>query len=272
MDAAGTPGRLTGAAEPPEGGSSVQPEGGSSAQPAAPSPFERLRSLAGTAPAGATAGESSGAGSEPPVIAGAAGRPGSTLSADSPANRAQLVEDLAPAAAADVSSGLDRAAGRSRARRWWVRVLVVVCAALAGVLALALVQTSGLDAVTAERTAALLAARVEAESFTTLNYHDLPPGLAAVVAGAANPFRADFVKMEPETIALYTKGQVVSHGSVVAAGLESFSPSRAVAVIALNDSSTSTIAPSGQTKDYRFVFSLVHRDGRWLVSVVDLVP
>lgn len=136
-----------------------------------------------------------------------------------------------------------------------------------GVLAgLGVSRASDLTSQASERTRVTALASQYAVDFTSIDYRhvqaDIDAGLKESTAAFGPRFRATIQVLAPS----FLKAHSVQITSVARAGLESFTPTSAIALVALNSNLTSTQAPKGVQNLFRVQISMQKVGGRWLAS------
>ncbi|MGH3267064.1 MAG: hypothetical protein ACRDNS_34355 [Trebonia sp.] len=147
----------------------------------------------------------------------------------------------------------------------------VVAVALVVIGALELVSVRDTGSRSAQRAAALSAARHEVVAFTTLSNATAANDIKTLLAGATSGFRAQLAKQAQGFQQAVRDGKVTSTGRVDSAGLVTLSGNTAVAIVAATAKITNTKAPAGARRQYRFSLTLKQVDGRWLVSDLGFV-
>lgn len=157
---------------------------------------------------------------------------------------------------------------------WWLvsvplALAVVSLAVLVGALRLG--PTAGTVGETEPlRRAALQAARERTVAVTSYDHRRLDEDFAGVLATATGQFAEDYRNTSEELRPELVADQAVATTSVVAAGLESFAPGRAVAVVAVNQVISIKDAPP-RTERNRIRMTLVRPADSWLVERVELL-
>ncbi len=126
---------------------------------------------------------------------------------------------------------------------------------------------SGTDTEAARRSA-LEAARERTLALTSYDYRQLEENFAGVLATATGQFATDYQDTTAQLRPTFTDAQAVASATVVAAGLESFAPDRAVAVIAVDQVIATKDAPP-RTERNRLRMTLVRPADTWLVERVE---
>lgn len=118
------------------------------------------------------------------------------------------------------------------------------------------------------RTDALRIARQLTVNFTTLDYRTFDENAANVVSLSSGDFRAQFRNATADLKKQVAANKTVSRGEVLEAGLVSFDPDSARALVVADASVTNVAAPKGSVKHYRMQLDLVRERAGW--RVVDL--
>jgi Mce-associated membrane protein len=175
--------------------------------------------------------------------------------------------------AAEATEEIPAAGARPRGR---ARPLLVFCAVFT-VLALALAAVAvwlglGLQARqrhSAEREAALHAARLAAADLMTIDYRTAGSDLARIVAMSTGPFRSQVISARPGLIQQVEAARSVSTANVLAAGLTSdVSGGTAQVIVVVDATITSKNAPNGVVDHYRETVTVTREGSRWLASQV----
>lgn len=159
---------------------------------------------------------------------------------------------------------------RARSGPPWSLVVVALGLAvvsLAVAVAVLLVRPAGSDTEAARRSA-LEAARERTLALTSYDYRQLEENFAGVLATATGQFATDYQETTAQLRPTFTDAQAVASATVVAAGLESFAPDRAVAVIAVDQVIATKDAPP-RTERNRLRMTLVRPADTWLVERVE---
>lgn len=151
--------------------------------------------------------------------------------------------------------------------------VVVVALAVAGValavaLSALLLGDGGGDALERDRAGALAAARERTLALTSYDHRTLETDVEAVLVTATGPFLDDYRATAAQLRPTFASTQAVATASVVAAGLESAGPDRAVAVVAV-DQVIRTSGAAPRTERNRLRMTLVRPDRTWLVERVE---
>lgn len=148
-------------------------------------------------------------------------------------------------------------------------VLVVLLAALVGFLARLSVTTRGTDPLELQRRDALAAARASSRLIFSYDYRHLAQDFAAGRAFTTGAFRTEYdtttTKLVTDVAQRY-KGVAVA--DVSAAAVETSSKNHVVALVFLNQQSSSTIQTTPKISQSRLEMTLVRTGGHWLVSGV----
>lgn len=146
-------------------------------------------------------------------------------------------------------------------------LLTLALATLTTVLAVALHRS----AQTAEaRRAALAAARASATDVLSYDYRHLDADFAKARKHLTGAFRGQYDKTTASVVAQTApQFQVVVAARVEAAGVKSASPDRAVVLVMVNQTTTSTKLPVPRVDQNRARLTMAKVDGRWLVARVE---
>jgi Mce-associated membrane protein len=191
------------------------------------------------------------------------------------------IEDLGAGpqpGAGDAYSLVDDEARRpsGRQRRWaFIALGAVVVAIMVVELVLLLSarsQVSDLQTRDGAEASALTAARQYATEVASYDYRQLDHDFSLVEANSTPTFRSQFQNSSGALKPVLTQYRAVAKAQVIAAGLESTSPSRAVAVVFINQTVSNTTQKSGATTDQsRLELTLVRQHGKWLIENLKLL-
>jgi Mce-associated membrane protein len=162
-------------------------------------------------------------------------------------------------------------------RRRWTRSNValigggVVIVALAVALLLSLLALGNQNASASSRTSALAAARTDAVQLASYNYRTLDHDFGAVVAESTPSFRRSFTESSNALKSTLTKYKATADATVASAGLVSASPSRAVALVFLDQKIANATQASATTDRSQVEITLVSSGGKWLIDQVTLL-
>lgn len=168
----------------------------------------------------------------------------------------------------------DQQGGRSlsqpRPRPPWSVVLVAVAVAVVSLAAAlgSLLVRGGDDGQQQARTSALTAARERTVDLTSYDVATLDADFAKVSKTATGPFAKEYDTTSMALRETFEQQQAVSKSNVLAAGLESFAPDRAVVVLAV-DQIIQTKGAAPRRERNRLRMTLVRPGDTWLVEKVD---
>ncbi|NKQ51953.1 hypothetical protein HFP15_03550 [Amycolatopsis sp. K13G38] len=166
-----------------------------------------------------------------------------------------------------------KARPRSRLYGWLIGALLLVCAGLAVVAALAgsAVLRGHNDDV--DRAAATDAARTEVINVLTIDPKTVDADVQRIIDGSTGQFKNDFTSRKDVFTSVVKEQNVTSTGQVRAIGVESASDSQASVLVAATSSVTNS-ASSGQpqARDYRIRVQLQKEAGHWLAAQIEFVP
>lgn len=118
----------------------------------------------------------------------------------------------------------------------------------------------------------LSAARAEAEAYINIRYDDAQASIDQVAEGATGEFREQYTSSSERVIESLQRNRTVMEGEVLYVGVVDVDEDRATVLAA----TSGTVAeketdhqPVG--RDLRLRLELVHEDGRWLTSDLQLV-
>lgn len=152
-------------------------------------------------------------------------------------------------------------------------LLAAVAAAGLGVLAQRTHQQRAEEAADQERYGDVLAAATEeVEAVVNLSYRDSEAAIARVAAGATGDLRDRYDTSAARVARTLERNRSVMDGHVVWAGVVDLVGDRAT-VIAATTGTVANRRTDGEAvaRDLRFRLDLVHSDGAWLASDLELV-
>lgn len=159
-----------------------------------------------------------------------------------------------------------------------MRNVPAVLSVLAGLVVLALLAAAGglvvadrqQQALSDARTAALAQAREHAETVLSYDHESLDGDFAAALAVSTGDFAKEYGRTSEAAVRpLATQTKATVTAEVVEAGLVEATRSRAVVLLFVNQTTTSTRADGPQTDLNRVRMTVVRDGGRWLVEQVD---
>jgi Mce-associated membrane protein len=121
-------------------------------------------------------------------------------------------------------------------------------------------------------TAVTRAAREETLAFLTVDYRNMDPLIAKVVAGATGTFRQQYSQAKANLKTSAQQSLAVSSGKVLSVGIGEISGSDAVAFVAA-DSQVSNKSTKGkpQPRYYRLKLTMTREGGTWRTSNLQFV-
>lgn len=157
--------------------------------------------------------------------------------------------------------------------RFTVLVVILLLAAATGYLgARAFALSRQASQLAAERAQALSDASRFAVNLTSYDYRNLNAAFDAVVADATPAFGRQYRATSESRAARLRTDRSVSHGTVVAAGIEDETAGRSADVLVLvNQSITNVDAPTPGTQRGELRMALVRSGDRWLLSDLTLL-
>lgn len=172
----------------------------------------------------------------------------------------------------DSSAPARTSAARSPRSRW--NVLMTGLMILLFVLAVTsvLLYVGGTDPVAGRREPALAAARQVALDLSTVGADNAEAQLRKLDEATTGALREEFRGYAPYLPAVLREQQISWTATVDAAGLERIDAERAVALVAVSATATSTEIPDGQLRQYRLAIELRRADSRWLASSIAYIP
>lgn len=118
----------------------------------------------------------------------------------------------------------------------------------------------------------LAAARAESEAFINIRYDDAQASIDRVAEGATGEFRDQYASSSERVVKVLQKNESVMEGDVLYAGVVDVDRDSATVITA----TTGTVAnkqtdSQPEERDFRLRLELVHEDGRWLTSALEIV-
>ena len=166
----------------------------------------------------------------------------------------------------------DRAVVPARRRSRLVPVLAGLAAvllALTVLLAVLVVRSSGAGPVASSRADALAAARAQSRVVFSYDYRHLAKDFAAGKAATTGAFRDEYVRTTGKLVTdVAPRYKAVVVADVSDAAVVSASESTVIALVFVNQQSSSTLVPTPKVTQSRLEMTLVHRGGQWLVAKV----
>jgi Mce-associated membrane protein len=146
--------------------------------------------------------------------------------------------------------------------------VVLVLAGVTAYLAERSVSTRGGGGVEDARHDALQAARNAARLVFSYDYRHLDKDFAAGKAVTTGSFAEQYGTTTPKLVEVAKTYKAVVAADVSDAAVINATTSKVVVLVFVNQQSTSTLAAAPKITQSRVTMTLVHRDGRWLVSDV----
>lgn len=202
--------------------------------------------------------------------AGEPGEPGGPAGSKRP--KPTKAERLEAKAAKLREAEANRAAGDAapvRARAglvWSIVVLSVVCVGLATVLGILVPKWSSYRDTNSARAGALRAAEQYAIDFGSYDYQHLDADFAKVATHLTSDFKKSYLDSSSRLVPLIVQSKGRSVATVQGIGLTTASTSKAKVVVLLDQRITSSQTTTPRIDRIRLVMTLVHRDGKWLIS------
>lgn len=111
------------------------------------------------------------------------------------------------------------------------------------------------------------AASEQTQAFLTVDYKDMDPLIAKVIAGAAGTFKQQYSQAKDTLKVSAQEAQARSTGKVLSVGIADIDDTDAVVFVAA-DSQVSNKSTKGkpQPRYYRFQLTMVRQGGKWLTS------
>ena len=173
------------------------------------------------------------------------------------------------APAGDAPADGARAPGRGRQVLAFCATFTVLALALAAVAIWLGLGLQARQRQTAEREAALHAARLAAADLMTIDYRTADSDLARIVAISTGAFQLQVVSARQALIQQVQAARSVSTANVLAAGLTGdVSGGTAQVIVVVDATITSKNAPNGVVDHYRETVTVTRVGSRWLASQV----
>jgi Mce-associated membrane protein len=175
----------------------------------------------------------------------------------------------------DASSGTGPSTrGRRRPSRWAVAVatLAVLLVAMPVGTAVLVAHDQEVNRRPEQRQAALDVARKVAGEVISTSGDNAREKIASLIQESTGPFHDQLTRNTAAFEAALQSAQVVSSGAVAAAGLETFDPATASALVVIAGTVANSDVPQGQPTSFRLAMQLRHEGDRWLVSAVEVLP
>lgn len=163
--------------------------------------------------------------------------------------------------------------------RWANLVLIAVAVLL--VAATVLLFTRGAAATPGDSKAEALsrqydqvtkAARKETLAFLTVDYKNMDPLIAKVLAGATGTFKDQYQHAGATLKSTARQGQSVATGQVKAIGIGDIDSDTAVVFVAADGSvANKSTKGKAEPRSYRFRLTMVHKGGTWLTSDLQIL-
>lgn len=116
------------------------------------------------------------------------------------------------------------------------------------------------------------AARTETLAFLTVDYKNMDPLIAKVVAGATGTFKEQYEGAKVNLKASAQQARAVSTGQVLSVGIADIDDSSAVAFVAANSQVTNASTKGKpQPRYYRLKLTMVRKGDAWLTSDLQFV-
>jgi Mce-associated membrane protein len=116
------------------------------------------------------------------------------------------------------------------------------------------------------------AARKETLAFLTVDYKNMDPLIAKVLDGATGTFKSQYDAAKGTLKSTAQQGESVATGDVKAVGIGDIDSDTAVVFVAADGSVTNkSTKGKAQPRSYRFKLTMVHKDGKWLTSDLQIL-
>jgi Mce-associated membrane protein len=150
-------------------------------------------------------------------------------------------------------------------------VTLVVIVGLAVALIVSQVQLSNQNALNADRTSAVAAAKVFAHDVATYSYRHLHRDFGRVESESTAAFRRDFIRSSGSLSKVLVQYKATASAKVLEAGVSSIDSNKAVVLVFVNQSVANSTQQGVRTDDSRIKVTLVRHDGRWLLQDLKVV-
>ena len=185
---------------------------------------------------------------------------------------AHPAEDVVSAAAEAPASTAVPRPGRG-GRLAWLAAVVVLTAALAAVAVLLVVRSRAAEQTAAyykPSSAPLTAARTAGKALFSYDYRTIDKDFADAAALTTGTFRKEYAQTTAGVVRpVAVENKAVVDATTAGEGLAQAEPGRVVALVFVNQVTTSTKVTGQKLDSSRVRMTLVERDGRWLVSKVE---
>jgi Mce-associated membrane protein len=127
-------------------------------------------------------------------------------------------------------------------------------------------------ALSKEYRAVTKAAEAETIAFLTVDYTDMDPLIAKVLAGATGPFKSQYDGAKVNLKASAQTAQAVSTGKVLSTGVSEIDAKNAVVFIAANSEvKNKSTKGKAEPRYYRLKLTMTKKSGDWLMSDLQFV-
>ncbi len=181
--------------------------------------------------------------------------------------------------AVDPSTSPSGPAGPAETSWRWANIVLIVLA-LVLVVTTVLLFTKGASAAPGDSRAETLsrqytqvtkAAREETLAFLTVDYKNMDPLIAKVLAGATGTFKEQYESAKAKLKATVQQGQSVATGEVKAVGIGDIDGDTAIAFVAADGSVTNKTTKKAQPRSYRLKLTMVRKGDTWLTSDLQIL-
>lgn len=118
----------------------------------------------------------------------------------------------------------------------------------------------------------LAAARAESEAFINIRYDDAQASIDRVAEGATGEFRDQYTSSSERVVEVLQKNESVMEGEVLYAGVVDVDGDSATVLTATAGTVANKQSDNQPVeRDLRLRLELVHEDGRWLTSALEVV-
>jgi Mce-associated membrane protein len=162
----------------------------------------------------------------------------------------------------------------------WANIVLILLALLL-VATTVLLFTKGASATPGDSRAEALsreyedvtaAARKETLAFLTVDYKNMDPLIAKVLAGATGTFKSQYDGAKANLKSTAQQGQSVATGDVKEIGIGDIDSDTAVVFVAADGSVTNkSTKRKARPRSYRFKLTMVHKDGKWLTNNLEIL-
>lgn len=115
-------------------------------------------------------------------------------------------------------------------------------------------------------------ARTVATDLVTVGSEDPQGDLERILEGTTGTLRQQFADAAEAFTTVLGRGEVSAVGEVPSVAIVDADDDRATVIAAVVSTVSNTEVPDGQRRVYRMELELEHRDGRWAVATMEVLP